>query len=125
MNFREQINQLNEQLRQLGLQSRITLSIEIPMIALLVDQEPPPLPPVKPQATMKTVLWCLNQLHAAPGQPNRDIVRLYLFHRGWIEGSQECEAWHLGFVPTSRADLQKLHSEIQQFEQDQKKPKPQ
>lgn len=75
----------------------------------------------KERATIKTVMWALNRLKAAAGQPNRDLMRKFLFVRGWIGPTDEVESWQLDQVPTSKSDLTVLQAAVLQFEQEQRK----
>lgn len=72
--------------------------------------------------TARTVMWALNRLKAAPGQPNRQLVRKFLFVRGWIGSADEPEAWNLDHVPTSKTEIAQLISQVAQFEKDGKAP---
>lgn len=75
----------------------------------------------KERATIKTVMWALNRLKAAAGQPHRDLVRKFLFVRGWIGPTDEVEAWQLDQVPTSKSELAVIQAAVIQFETEQKK----
>jgi len=87
-----------------------------------IHEEPPPPPALVPQATAKTVLWALNRLRAAPGQPNRELVRKFLWARSWIAGNAEPESWNLERVPVTKEELQMIASQVAQFEVDAKSP---
>ena len=75
----------------------------------------------KERATIKTVMWALNRLQAAAGQPNRDLVRKFLFVRGWIGPTDEVEGWALEHVPTSKSELAVIYAQVVAFEKEQKK----
>ena len=99
-----------------GLEVHVSLSFP-----LKVEEETPALAdPVK--ATAKTLLWALNRLKAAPGQPNRELVRKFLWARGWIDGNAEPESWNLERVPVTKEELAMIVSQVAQFEQDAKAP---
>jgi hypothetical protein len=83
---------------------------------------PVPTAPGQTKASAKSVLWVLNQLQAAPGQPNRELVRKFLYSRGWIGPANLPEEWSLDHVPMMKKAVAALASEIQQFEIDNKKP---
>lgn len=74
------------------------------------------------KATMKTVLWALNQLQGAPGQPNRELVRRFLYAKRWIGPVNLPEEWNLATVPTKKSQLAAIAAELRQYEGDQKSP---
>lgn len=132
----DQLVQLSHELKRMGCGVKLTLTAQLP----IDPPEPPPLAVMQaaataaaglaelplptdapPQATMRTVLHVLNRLHGAPGQPNRELVRKYLFRRGWIGGADEPEAWNLDHVPISKDGITRVFSEISQFAEDERK----
>jgi len=109
----DQIVSLTHELKRLGCKCSLSLSVHLP-----IDEDEPT------KATMKTVLWALNRLKAAPGQPSRDVIRAFLFYRGWIQAAEEPEEWDLQHVPTSVEALKQLSSDILKFDQDRHAPGP-
>jgi len=98
--------------------AEVQVSLSFPLHP--VEETPALADPV--QATVKTALWALNRLLAAPGQPNRDLVRRWLFTRGWIKGNEEPESWDLSKVPVTKEELKMIVAQVRQFEADAKTP---
>lgn len=110
------LQNLCDELKAQGCEASISVSVNIPLpVAVFEEAEAAR----KPVATMKTVMWALNQLKAAPGQDNRELVRKFLFMRGWLEGAQEPELWQRVHVPVKKSELAQLWGEIRQFEKAQ------
>lgn len=59
----------------------------------------------------------LNRLKAAPGQPNRAVVKDYLYWKKWITGNQEPEEWALFALPKDEKEYTTLSEGLMQFEQ--------
>lgn len=93
-------------------------------------QEPdPPKPSPRASAPEKADpamrMRALNQLQAAPGQPNRDSVTLYLRAMGLIEDADpegQPEKWRLDKIPTTLRGLKELYAKIAQWEADRHAP---
>lgn len=100
--------------KDIGAQVNITITLPVP--AGVVDTQP-----AKETATMRTVMWALNLLKAAPGQPNRDLVRKFLFVKQWIGPTDEPEAWLLEHVPVTKAELATVWAQVHEFEKIQPK----
>jgi hypothetical protein len=113
----EQLVALSHELQRQGCKVFVELRVELP-----VTQEHDAA--AAPVATMKTVLWALNRLQAAPGQPNRELVRKFLYHRGWIGPTDQPEAWNLYQVPILKEQIAGLVGAVAQFEQEQHSPGP-
>ncbi len=54
----------------------------------------------------------LHLLLACPGEPNRNLVKDYLIHKGWITVGQEPEDWPLFAVPRSKEEMANLAAQI-------------
>lgn len=102
----------------------VNISIVVPL-EMPPQEEPATAPGGVPRetATMRTVMWALNLLKGAPGQPNRNLVRRFLFTKGWIGGAEENESWQLEHVPTTKAELASIWSQVREFEKTLPKPK--
>jgi hypothetical protein len=98
----------------------VSISVSIPVDEADKAAEPPTEPPPEdqrvPVATMKTLMWTLNQLKSAPGQPNRELMRKFLYVKGWIGPTDQPEAWDLIFVPINKAKFMELYSQVAEFE---------
>lgn len=69
-----------------------------------------------PRATEKHRMKALHNLGAAPGEKNRVLVTHYLMSRGWINGTQEPEAWPLEHTPATPEQMAKVVEEVAEFE---------
>lgn len=111
---------VNDHLHNLAVASRAA-SAFLTGPGQVIQQAPQPEPR---RATNKTVQWALNRLRAAAGQPNRDLVRQFLFKKGWVGAQDEPDLWNLDFVPTTKTQVDQLAAEIVQFDQERHKPAP-
>lgn len=115
---KQDIAALQSLAHQLG--GTISINLSVPLAS--GEEVPGVGHPAREVATVRTVLWALNRLKAAPGQPNRDLVRKFLFVRGWLGPTQEPEQWNLEFVPVSKSELAMIISQVAQFEKDGRTP---
>lgn len=69
-----------------------------------------------------TRLRALNVLQAAPGQPNRQLVKDYLTAQGWITLEQQPEDWDLKHVPLTQGQMRELGAAVAEFQHEQRGP---
>lgn len=76
--------------------------------------------PAKPIMDEKVLaryrMKALNNLQAAPGGPNRELVRHFAMAKKWINGNQELEQIPAAHVPTTPEQMAKLLEEVSAFE---------
>lgn len=80
----------------------------------------PPKPPLAPLATPKHRLKALNNLQAAPGQPNVGLMESYFRSKLWITGEQSVLDWPLEHVPATKEGMSKLSEDVIRFETTQR-----
>ena len=78
-----------------------------------------PVPEIEQQfkADCANRMRLLNKLKAAPGQPNRALIKDYLCHKRLIKDNQEPEDWALFALPATDEDFSNLLNNIAEFEQ--------
>lgn len=126
MSLIERLEKLATDLRSLGCETSISITVKWP------EAEPAPAVPVPapvptpageldlpPKATARTIMFVLNKLKAAPGQPNRELVRKFLYVRGWVGPAEPPENWKIDYVPVSTASINALIAQIVEFEKTQ------
>jgi len=118
----EQFEALTRELKRLGCDASVSISIQIPVIPLGNGPEPVPAQQQIPVATNATLMWALNRLKAAAGQPNRDAIRKFLYYRGWIGPTDAPEQWNLNNVPTTKEQLLQMAGDFATWEQEAHKP---
>ena len=66
------------------------------------------------QESLHERMRILSRLQAAPGQPDRALIKAFLNFKGWSDG--EPEMWALYALPKDEADFKALQEIIRTFE---------
>jgi hypothetical protein len=127
MSLEQKITDLLALAKDVGGAVYISINIPMPANAQIGNKGDPvaPTPSAVPPetATKRTVLWALNLLKGAPGQPNQDLVRAFLWHKGWIGPTDQPVDWRLETVPVTKAELATIYAQLREFEKTSKPPK--